>query len=169
MKGTIILLAVISLFLGLVIGGAVIGNIYPPIFKISAPIVCPQGQVNIESHKYSYKPGSVSVQHKVYCQASTDSQKQDVTFSAVMVTCLIFSGIFFVLLVANTFIQRIRTKQGDVPQEIPQAVQTAIAPEKPEAAQDPGNVLRKLKELYESGLITEQEYQAKKAEILSKM
>jgi hypothetical protein len=172
MKGKLVFLLLISLFLGFVLMGVVGGNIYPAIFRISAPLVCKDKMV-IESRSYSYKPGSTSVEHKVYCQEETSGARRDITFAAIVVSCLIYSGIIFLVFCANMLVKRLRggASEGSLAAPEPLTLSPGIAPaQKAELpVEDPAELLKKLKELRQSDLITEQEYEAKKAEILSKM
>ncbi len=172
MKGTLLFLLGISLFLGFVLGGALVSNIFPSTLRISAPLVC-QGEMTVVSRQYSYKPGSVSVEHKVYCQDETGGAKRDITFLAVMVSCLIYSGIIFLLFCANLLVKRLRGEQLESPQppptpSFPQPLPMPVSGTEL-GGEDPAGLLKKLKELRQADLITEQEYEAKKAEILSKI
>jgi hypothetical protein len=172
MKGTLLLLLVISLFLGFVFGGALIGNLFPSVFfRIADPVVC-QGKMEIVSRQYSYKPGSVSVEHKVYCLDAAGT-KRDITFEAVVISCLILSGVIFLLFCLNLLVKRLR---GGPSETAPAVTAPPVFSPQPMPARqvdltgdDPTELLRKLKELRQADLISDQEYEAKKAEILNKM
>jgi len=93
--GCIILPA--ALFIGLMIASAGTA-IYPPVTAIANPLICP-GEVVYESRNYSYRPGQQGVQRFIYCQSGgAKGRREDITWSAIGTSFLLYSAIFFVLL-----------------------------------------------------------------------
>jgi len=118
MKGKLVIMLLISLFSGFVCVGTAIGVLLPSIFQVSAPLVC-QGQMVVEVRQYSVRPGEHSTQNTIYCIHETTGEKRDISFLAIVVSCLIFSGIIFLLLTAGMLVKRLR---GKTPEEPPAAV-----------------------------------------------
>jgi hypothetical protein len=172
MKMNLWFLLLISLFLGFVCVGTAIGTIIPSINRISAPLVC-NGQMLVEVRHYSVRPGEQSTQNNIYCVDETTGEKRDISILAIVVSCLIYSAIIFLLFITNMLWKRLR---GNPVQEPPIGLAPPVSPQnlaQPAnirySGEDPAISLNKLKELREANLITEQEYETKKAEILSRM
>ncbi len=177
MKGTIIWFVIISLFLGFIFGGVIIGNIFPSSLKITDTILC-DGEMSVINRSYSYKPGQSGVEHIVKCTDPASGEVRTITAQAVIVYSLMFSAAFFVLLWINRLIRKLRGKPviGDKvsPAQPAQVGRSSAAPPAAPAGFNPAKdsaleALTELKKLREADLISEQEYQAKKAEILAKL
>jgi len=215
-----------SLFTGLMIASAG-GAIHTPLYRVAAPFAC-DGEFTVESQRYSYKPGQSGVEHKIYCRDKATGARTEITFYAIFIAFLIYSGLTFVVFLAVTLVlifplralaRRAETAVGPVnlpgmilgtpratgkpariivngqeyagPEEMPAETRSAYegamgvfadadgdgVPDLFEgvgvkAQAPPGDAaarLTKLKSLLEAGLITTQEYEAKKAEILSEL
>ncbi len=177
MKGTIIWFAIISLFLGFIVGGVIIGNIFPSTIKITDTILC-DGEMSVINRAYSYKPGQSGVEHIVKCTDPASGEVRTITGAAVTVYSLMFSLAIFILLWINRLIRKLRGKPviGDVVSPTPPA-QVGRASAAPPAAPSGFNpakdsalqALTELKKLRDAELISELEYQDKKAEILAKL
>jgi len=172
MKGTLIWLTFVSLFLGFIVGGVIIGNIFPQSFKITAPLVC-DGDMTVTTRDYSYKPGQSGRETIANCQDSVTGENRRITGAAFFVYSLIFSAGFFIIFVANMLIKRLRGKtQGLEPASaappVPPVMQVR-ASRSDLSGSSPLETLTKLKQLRDANLINEEEYQAKKAEILAKL
>jgi len=115
MKMKLFIRLLISLFLGFVFVGTAIGTIIPSINRISAPLVC-NGQMLVEVRHYSVRPGEQSTQNTIYCVDETTGEKRDISILAVVVSCLIYSTIIFLLFIANMLWKRFR---GNPVQEPP--------------------------------------------------
>jgi hypothetical protein len=115
MKKNLWFLLLTSLFMGFVCVGTAIGTIIPSINRISAPLVC-NGQMLVEVRHYSVRPGEQSTQNTFYCVDETTGEKRDISILAVVVSCLIYSGIIFLLFIANMLWKWLR---GNTVQEPP--------------------------------------------------
>ncbi len=172
MKKNLVWLIIASLFLGFIVVGVAIGGIFPSTFRVFSPLVC-NGKMVIEVKKYSYRPGEVTTQNNFYCVNETTGEKRDISALTVVGGSLISSGIIFLGLFSWAMIRRLKRKQPEKP-ILPTAVHPSPPDSMPSAKTDPSienldDKLKKLKELRLADLISEQEYEAKKAEILSRM
>ena len=172
MKGKLFFLFLISLFLGFVIVGGILAMIFPSILRISAPLVC-KGEMTVSVRSFSL-PGETSRFTVILCQDEAGGEKRDISFAAITVACLIYSVMFFFLFCANLLLKRLQGKDGQVQQPLfspPTRVPQPVLPltKNPPEEKDPAEQLTKLKAFREAELISEEEYQAKKAEIISKL
>jgi hypothetical protein len=177
-----------SLFFGLMLATAG-GAIYPPTVNVFAPLIC-KGEVVAESHSYSYKPGQHGVTRETYC-VEPSGQRKEITLQVVGTAFLMYSAILFVLslLAAVPSLRALNRKTARLQDHVAQATshwqaqvqQTGSTPttkhvvinwgsaathEDPAGGELAGR-LKTLRQLREQNLISEQEYSAKKAEMLS--
>jgi len=89
-----ILLAV-SLFVGLMLATAG-GAVYPPLYRPGAALAC-DGAFDIESRRYSYKPGHSGVQRAIHCRDARSGTREEITLRAIGAAFLVYSGAAFVL------------------------------------------------------------------------
>lgn len=89
-----ILLAV-SLFVGLMLATAG-GAVYPPLYRAGAALAC-DGTFEIESQRYSYKPGQSGVQHTIHCRDAHGGARAEITLRAIGAAFLVYSGAAFAL------------------------------------------------------------------------
>lgn len=186
-----------SLFIGLMIASAGTA-LYPPVTRIAAPLVCPGGRLDYRSHGASYRPGEYIVTRTILCVSGTDGPKgagrKDVTLKAAGAAFLIYSAIAFLLLrflVLPPLRRRLRAlldasppasgrfAVGEILERVREAVERGggsmttpsgtTGPPGTSAGGDPAERLARLKALRDQGLITASDYEAKKAEILSRL
>jgi hypothetical protein len=172
MKRNLVWLIIASLFLGFICVGVAIGGVFPSTFRVFSPLVC-NGKMEVDVQRYSYRPGEVTTNNNFYCIDETTGEKRDISALTVVVGSLVSSGIIFLLFCAMVLTRRLKKRQPEIP-PLPTTVNTTppgVAPEEKAGppVEDQSEVLRKLKELRMADLISEQEYEAKKAEILSRM
>lgn len=154
-----------SLFVGFVIISVAIGAVFPSLHKLAAPLIC-NGTVNAESIKYSYKPGQVGWENHIYCD-STSGERKEITFPAMGVTGMIASAIVFVPLAfwmrKSLFLPE---NFGALANDLKQKKSRSGKKEKEGSALER---LSELKKMYDENLITESEYERKKAEIMKEL
>jgi hypothetical protein len=194
----------VSLFIALMIASAGVAN-WPKLAAPGAAILCGNGEVVYESYGASYRPGEYTVTREIYCRSGTGKEAvpEEITFSAMGVSFLIYSVAIFLLLqfVARPLAaRRLRRKMaalgigapaqpswpgtpaapaglGDLLARVQQAVRRGEADIRMRnvsglsgAEAGDGDIaarLAQLKALRDQGLITAEDYEAKKAEILS--
>ena len=151
-------LAGVSLFIGFVIFSVAVGAIFPSLHKLTAPLIC-RGEVQVESFKYSYKPGQVGWDNHIYC--NTNGVKKEITFQAIGVTGLLASALIFIVLVFQM------RKSVTLPDTFGELA-TDLKPENKKK----GSALERmseLKKMRDENLITDAEYQKKKADIMKEL
>ena len=151
----------ISLFVGFIIVSIALGAIFPSIHKLTAPLIC-RGTVEVETVRYSYKPGQVGWQHTVYCVPEAGAKK-DITFPAIGMTGLVASVIIFAYL-AFRWRKELVVEQKDFG--------VLAADLKPKKSGKKGSALERLAELKkmrDENLISEAEYDRKKQEIMNEL
>lgn len=167
-KGMLGMAAGISLFVGFVIVAVAIGAIVPSMHKLTAPLIC-RGDVEVETIKYSYKPGQVGWQHYIYCVNEQTGEKKEITFPAIGVTGLVASAVIFAI-IAYRMRSIIFFSQDSDPHAAdlkPKPVKTNGRKKKKE-----GRALERLSELKkmrDQNLISAAEYERKKTEIMDEL
>ena len=95
---TVLSLAGISLFVGVIIVSIGLGAAIPDIERVAAPLVCGGGSLQLESQSYSYRPGDVTTTRTWYCLEAGGGAPQDITWSVVFAAGLVYSAVIFVVL-----------------------------------------------------------------------
>ncbi len=154
----------VSLFFGLMC--VALGTAIPPLMAIGGPLVCGGGEFGIDSQTYSYKPGQIGVTRSPYCIDQQTNDKKDVTFPLIVVDTLIYGTIIFVLLMLAG--SRMKSSPAAAGSQGGWLGSSSSALSQKNRSQGRGTRerLAELKELRASDLITEQEYERKKAELL---
>jgi hypothetical protein len=155
---------VIGLFIGFSIFAAAIGAFVPSIYKISEPVLC-QGKFTIESRSYSYRPGQVGVEHKIYCDRRGGEIREDLTIIAVIVSGIIYSLILFPFIWIGTYLIAGSKKWSSIRQRNQRLV-FAEPQHFNFSVKNNTQRLSELEKLKKAGLITEEEYKTKRKEIL---
>lgn len=165
-KSMLGILAGVSLFIGFVIFSVAVGAVFPSMHKLPASLVC-QGDVKVESIKYSYKPGQVGWDNHIYCVDEQGTQKE-ITFPAIGVTGLISSAVIFVLLVIGMRSNILQSQNfGTLASDLKRDGKSASS-----AKRKTGSAMERLtelKKLRDENLITNAEYEKKKAEIMDNL
>jgi hypothetical protein len=157
-KILLVVLAGVSLFIGFVIFSVAAGAVFPSLHKLTAPLIC-RGDVQVESLKYSYKPGQVGWENHIYCTAN--GVQKEITLPAIGVTGLLASALIFVVLVFQ--MRKSITLPGNFGE-----LATDLKPENKKK----GSALERmseLKKMRDENLITDAEYQMKKANIMKEL
>ena len=175
MKGYLITAAIVmlcSMFCGIIVMAIGMGSFFPVLNQVAGPIVCGNQTLQIDQHTYSYKPGSTNFTITAYCVDSQTGQKKDVTDAVQLVSGMMYSLLFFVLaivaIVWSAFKWKDTSPSVGTPAAEPVAHQHAVAANR-ESSPEVDERLRRLKELHDSNLITDQDYQDKKAKILDEI
>lgn len=186
-----------ALFIGLMIATAGMA-IYPPVTALANPLIC-SGAVDYVSTFYSYRPGQTGIERTIYCVADgPKGAREDVTLKAIGVSFLIYSAVFFLILgfIVRPLLRRryreamasLQAQPGGPTGAAPVDVQDILARVSEAMKSGEANVvvrnvsvdaaggdgdladrLSRLKELRDQGLITAEDYEAKKAELLSRL
>jgi hypothetical protein len=180
----------LALFIALMLASAGVA-IWPRMAAPGAAILCGGGEVIYESHGASYRPGEYTVTRTLYCRTGEgkEARRDEITFQAAGISFLLYSAIVFLLLqfVARPLLRRrvkrtLEAAQSGAPAaaaglggllgRVAQAAQRGAAAREAPAAAEAGDAaerLARLRALRDQGLITALDYEAKKAEILSRL
>ena len=149
----------VSLFIGFTIFSAAVGAIFPKLHYVSKPLLC-SGDFKIETTRYSYKPGQVGWQHNIYCDGN------DITLPAVALTGLLVSLAIFVVFF-------IRYREAMFHSEdfgtLAKDTKQTSKPTKGKKKKSPLERMAELKEMRDQNLISDVEYERKKAEIMNEL
>ena len=145
----------VSLFLGYVIFTAAVGAFFPAINTISKPIVC-RGDFQIETTRYSYKPGQVGWQHNIYCDG------KDITLASILLTGMLFSLLCFAVILIRS------PKFFFHPENFGELANDLKATKKA-GGKSLLERMAELKEMRDKNLISDAEYQRKKDEIMKEL
>jgi hypothetical protein len=184
----------VSLFIGLMIASAG-GALYPPLLTVAAPVLC-DGNMDITSRGYSYKPGQSGTSHTIRCERQ--GRVEEITLRAVGVSTLIYgAGAWVLLTLLHLRSKRHRAENPMEPgaglgglaaaddifvaltQKLKSGTRSPMifdlhgrASPLPGGASSSGDMatrLRQLKTLRDQGLISEQDYESRKQEILNEL
>jgi hypothetical protein len=161
-----------SLFTGLMFAVA-IGSIFPVVNKIAVPIVCGNGTFEIQRDTYYYQ--GMDIVTTEYC--TRNGVKQEVTLITTLVAGLIDSVAVFVVASLVSLVSAANNKaRTPLASSDKMHVQNSIKPnraipQEPSGEQGGESVrrLRELKAMLDSQLITEQEFEQKKKDILEEI
>ena len=174
----------ISLFCGTIFFAVGMGSIFPKVNQISRPIVCGSDKMEIVQHVDHYLPGQTNWSITAYCINGNNYAKREVTNSVFLVSGLIYSLIPMIIFLGLWL--KFRSITPDQPQSdskyvlTPEKANDYFETRKPSSRQPKHTheqkssesveeKLKKLKQLHESNLITDEDYQKKKEKILDNL
>lgn len=178
--------AIVWLFFGYVLWVVAGGSVWPSLLQVAAPLVCPDGQFQILTQSYSYKPGQRGTSVHVACVLA-DGEQRAILGTAIFWAGLIWSAVFLTLWLwlgkLGLRVIRLGPKRapGESAREHEQrsrhwlAARTAAARARLAGGgegsgdRDPAGRLRQLKALRDEGLIDEAAYAAKRGDILNEL
>lgn len=200
----ILLVFVWSLFMGLTAIAIGTGAAYPPLNYIAGPVVCPHGQMTVESTVYRPYPGRTITTRDWFCTDSSTGARQSLNFFEIdLVSGLVYGLVLFVVIVVfmwllpraraalrgeasaerqaqtdpvsgafeelrNPYVRRATGIDDGQLVQLEETVRKARSGD----GSPSGSSARRLKELENlraSNLITQAEYEAKRAEILKSL
>ncbi|MGV7120826.1 SHOCT domain-containing protein [Sphingopyxis sp. 550A] len=156
------------------------GALHPPLVTVAAPYVC-DGTVETQSRNYSYKPGQQGVARNIFC-LDPDGGRRDITLRAAGAAAVYYTLIFLVAGLVLVFLVRLlkprrsADAQSDIVADFGKRMAERLRTDadivrRPAAPPVTGggveDRLRHLQSLRDGGLISEEEYQAKRTEILA--
>jgi len=159
--GMALMLLGVSMFCGIIIISIGFGAAFPVIDRVAAPFVCAGRELELEQQSYSYRPGEVTTTVTWYCTDEQTGAREDVSLQTALVSGVIYGAVIFVVAVIWWLVAN---RPGQNPPH-------PAAPPSPKNAGSQGTLkkMMELKEMRDANLITEQEYEKKKAEILENL
>lgn len=160
----------ICLFVGVIIIAIGFGAALPFINRVAAPFSCPGKDLQLSTETYSYRPGDTTTTSTWLCVDKATGAQTDVSFQTVAIAGVIYSVVLFVIwTIRSLFVKPSPASSIPRPAQISGRAVSASSAHKANVSDSALGKLSELKQLYEANLITEQEYQQKKAEILEKL
>jgi hypothetical protein len=154
----LLILAGISLFIGFVIISVAVGAIFPSMHKLTAPVLCSNGEVEVEVITYSYKPGQIGTDNHLYC--NDEEGRREITWAAIGVSGLFYSAIIFVLLLIwGRSLATLPANFGERATDLKRGKKGGSAMER----------LAELKKMRDANLISQAEFERKKAKIMDEL
>jgi hypothetical protein len=92
----VIILLVISLFLGIVVISIGAGSAFPALNKVSAPLVCAGGSMEVDQSSTNPLPGQTYVSVSISCVDQQSGAREVKTMSAIIVSGIIYSVVIFI-------------------------------------------------------------------------
>lgn len=171
-----IVVFVFCLFMGVTVGSIGVGAIYPPANLLAKPFVCPNGTMSYQQKTYSSGPGTTVTQTTWTCVDNRSGAKTELgIFPMSLYAGLIYGFVLYGLVLIVLLFRRLRQMTRAQADQTHPRRQTAATGDvndsrrtnHPAAAQ-PNALARmqRLKELRAANMISETEYQQKRAEIL---
>ncbi len=167
------------IFMGVTAISIGFGALFPSMDLIAQPFVCPNGQMQNTSQYYQVSPSTSETTITWYCVDSKTGKKTELGIFPMSLYSGVIYGLllFAVVMIVRYFMSKRTTATGPLPQSSmswPQqrgqfTPSTTFDRHTHEAAEDTANTrgrLQELKELHSANLISDEEYQKKRAEIL---
>ena len=154
----------VSLFCGIVIIGIGFGAAFPIISRIAAPITCPGRDLQLSTDTSSYAPGETTTLITWTCVDPQTGAKLDVSTSTTLVSGVIYSLLLFLVLMLRIVLNRSGQPVEAGPE--PAGSRTPVSTSESQAVEANWNKLEELKRMHDANLISDQEYQQKKIDLL---
>jgi hypothetical protein len=147
------------------------GALFPSMNRIAKPFVCPGGRMELETQTYRPYPGSTITTLTWYCVDESSGAKKELgIFPMSLYSGTIYGWLLFGLVVIGMRILANREpKVGGGSTRAPVSTVFDSAPAKPRVSESTKARLKELKELRAADLISEAEYEEKRAEILKRL
>jgi hypothetical protein len=160
--------------MGITVGSIGLGAVFPSVNRITAPFVCSKGRLELVTQDYHPSPVEVVTTLTWYCVDENTGARQEVSpIIMALIAGPLYGLLLFLVVMEVMWIrsdQRGLTPGGAMEMVPPRARGSARVDGlfRPSGKREsPEQRLQELKRLRESGLITDGEYDRKKAEILS--
>ncbi|HNQ95096.1 MAG TPA: SHOCT domain-containing protein [Anaerolineales bacterium] len=190
MKNNWIILSLIfiwCLFMGVTGISIGFGAIFPSVNRIAKPFVCPRGEMQLETQEYNPSPVETVKTLTWYCVDNTTGERVELgLFPMSLYAGLIYGFLLFLVVVGGYWIsmkrissgasplQDITTRKAERARELAEQIHRTNLEftnrgTKVNESQRAFNRMKELKDMRDANLISEAEYEQKRAEILKEM
>jgi hypothetical protein len=153
-----------SLFTGIIIVSIGVGAVFPVINRISAPLICRGGHLKDVEKTYHPAPGTTTITVTWFCvNAQTEEQKEVPALLMAPVAGTMYGLVIFAIALGVQTVKASRPPASIETRNEP-VFHPAVSSDFSETAK-----LKKLRDLLDAGLITQEDYDNKKAEILKEL
>lgn len=164
---------VCCLFVGVVIISVGLGSVFPPIDRVARPFVCPNGGMKYVQRVYRPTPVETVTTTSWFCvDERTGAETELGVFPISMASGAVYGLVLFAAALIFMAVSRRRSAANLEPVAEKRGVDSAQLLErlgvqdKPQTTGTAAARLKELQELRRAGLISELEYEGKRAEIL---
>ncbi|KXK15971.1 MAG: hypothetical protein UZ14_CFX002000144 [Chloroflexi bacterium OLB14] len=155
-------------FMGITAIAIGFGAVFPSMNRIAKPLVCPRGEMELETEVYTPSPVETVTTLTWYCVDTTTGEKTEIgLFPMSLYTGTFYGFIFFAIVYVG--IKKLTKPSDEAIAEISSThVNKPSSPKFGETSnkRDTLQRMKELEQLRDANLITETEYEQKRAEIL---
>ncbi len=165
-KSMLIILFIVSLFCGIIIVAIGFGAAFPVINRVAAPFACNGKKLELETEAYSYQPGQQTTTIDWFCVDEKTGVKEGASFQVILAAGLIYSLVIFAAFITRWLVVKRPGKNMTPSASMSALPPAAVFSRKNDGPESAWKRLEELKRLRASDLISDQDYEKKKAEIL---
>jgi hypothetical protein len=147
------------------------GALFPSMNLVAKPFVCPGGRMDLTKEVYNPYPGNTITTLTWYCVDEASGVKRELgIFPMSLYAGTIYGWLFFgVVVIGMLILANRRPKIGEGIQRTPVNTLFESASYNPHVSDTVLARMKELKELHAANLISESEYEEKRAEILKSL
>ncbi len=144
------------------------GAIFPSMNRIAKPFICPNGKMDLAKQVYNPYPGNTITTLTWYCVNETSGAKTELGIFPMSLYAGTFYGwlLFGVIVIGMVLAAK---RKSSEPQAAFTGVDSAFTPSDFQSSEDTMARMRELKNLRAANLISDSEYEKKRAEILKSL
>jgi hypothetical protein len=150
-------------FMGITAISIGFGALFPSMNLVAKPLVCPDGKMDLDKQVYNPYPGNTITTITWYCMDETSGTKKELGVFPMSLYAGTFYGVLLFVVVVIGMALLGNRKQG-----MPQGT-FAVNADKLRSSEDTLSRMKELKDLRAANLISEVEYEQKRAEILKSL
>jgi hypothetical protein len=174
---TILWTLIWSLFMGVTAISIGFGALFPSMNLISKPFVCPNGEMTVEKQVYRPYPGKTITTLTWYCTDNFTGSKTELgIFPMALYAGLIYGFLLFLVIIVGIWFLTMRSPSSspgavDYTNELAasEKAQRSITHAKFGKTKDSMARLKELQELRDANMVSESEFEQKRAEILKNL
>jgi len=166
-SSTVFWIFIWCIFMGITVGSIGLGAVFPYVNRITKPFVCRAGQLELVTQDYHPSPVETVTTLTWYCTDPANGARHEVNmFQMALIAGPLYGLVLFFVVMEVMWIRSNRhVSAADT--ESPSSVWSPPASDNRESHSSVEERLAELKNLRDTGLITEQDYARKKSAILN--
>ena len=165
--GTLLLMFIWCWFMGITAISIGFGALFPSMNRVAKPFVCPGGKMDLSTQTYHPYPGNTITTITWYCiDAATGAKTELGIFPMSLYSGTIYGWLLSGIVLLGMWIN---TKRGQNTDRVPVYSKLENHPHQSYNSEHVVARMKELKELRANNLISESEYEEKRAEILKNL